>query len=158
MTTTLAWIALADYSLKYKVSISTLRRRIKNQDVEVRSEDGKYFLPDLPLNAPRRAAVPIAPPQPRTGPAAPSFPTVTTVTLPPPLQDRAEVQLLIAELKRAYAIIVQEKEVQILQLKEELTDLKTLVQVLEHENGRLAGVIKQTSSLDQWLKATDKDL
>lgn len=44
---------------------------------------------------------------------------------------------LLTELKRAYTQILQEKEEQILHLKEEVTDLKTLVRVLEAENERL---------------------
>lgn len=45
---------------------------------------------------------------------------------------------LLTELKKAYTQILQEKEEQILHLKEEVTDLKTLVRVLEAENERLA--------------------
>ena len=44
---------------------------------------------------------------------------------------------LLNELKKAYTQILQEKEEQIFQLKEEVTDLKTLVRVLESENDRL---------------------
>ena len=46
---------------------------------------------------------------------------------------------LLNELKKAYTQILQEKEEQILHLKEEVTDLKTLVRVLESENDRLKG-------------------
>ena len=44
---------------------------------------------------------------------------------------------LLNELKKAYSLILQEKEEQILHLKEEVSDLKTLVRVLESENDRL---------------------
>ncbi|HRO65937.1 MAG TPA: hypothetical protein PL182_00070 [Pseudobdellovibrionaceae bacterium] len=47
---------------------------------------------------------------------------------------------LLNELKKAYTQILQEKEEQILHLKEEVTDLKTLVRVLEGENSRLKQV------------------
>lgn len=46
---------------------------------------------------------------------------------------------LLTELKKAYTQILQEKEEQMLHLKEEVTDLKTLVRVLEGENDRLKG-------------------
>ena len=36
-----------------------------------------------------------------------------------------------------YSLILQEKEEQILQLKEEVADLKTLVRVLEDDNARI---------------------
>ncbi len=44
---------------------------------------------------------------------------------------------LLTELKKAYTQILQEKEEQVLHLKEEVSDLKTLVRVLESENERL---------------------
>ena len=44
---------------------------------------------------------------------------------------------LLNELKRAYTLVLQEKEEQLLHLKEEVSDLKTLVRVLEGENQRL---------------------
>ncbi len=44
-----AWIPLSDYSSKHKVSVSTLRRRIKAEDIHFRFEDGKYFLLDEPM-------------------------------------------------------------------------------------------------------------
>ena len=43
------WITLSDYSNKYGVSISTLRRRIKIQRVEFVYKSSKYFLLDKPL-------------------------------------------------------------------------------------------------------------
>lgn len=43
---------------------------------------------------------------------------------------------LLIELKTAYTHILQEKDQQILQLKGEIADLKTLVRVLESENER----------------------
>jgi hypothetical protein len=46
-------------------------------------------------------------------------------------------QALLNEIKKAYSLILQEKEEQILQLKEEVADLKTLVRVLENDNERL---------------------
>ena len=38
------WIPLTEYSSRYKVSISTLRRRIKGGLIPVRLQTGKYFL------------------------------------------------------------------------------------------------------------------
>ncbi len=147
------WIALSDYSRKHKVSISTLRRRIKNQEVDYQLEEGKYLLRDLPPEDLRKQEV--AAPVP-----APSSPQPQVqVAKPPPASstERVEVQLLLAELKKAYAIILQEKEEQILQLKEEVTDLKTLVQVLEDENNRLKNVIRDNASLDHWLKSANSE-
>ena len=45
------WVAYTtDYSKKYSVSISTLRRRIKGQAADFHLIDGKYYLVDLPLD------------------------------------------------------------------------------------------------------------
>jgi len=43
-------LSLTEYSAKYKVSISTLRRRIKKDEVEYIQESGKYILPDIPYD------------------------------------------------------------------------------------------------------------
>ena len=41
-----AWLPLTDYSSKYKISVSTLRRRIKTDDIKYHFQDGKYFIFD----------------------------------------------------------------------------------------------------------------
>lgn len=43
------WLSLTDYSSKYKVSVSTLRRRIKSEDIKYLFQDGKYFIFDEPI-------------------------------------------------------------------------------------------------------------
>lgn len=40
------WLPLTDYSAKYKISVSTLRRRIKADDIKYQFQDGKYFIYD----------------------------------------------------------------------------------------------------------------
>ncbi len=40
------WLPLTDYSAKYKISVSTLRRRIKADDIKYQFQDGKYFIFD----------------------------------------------------------------------------------------------------------------
>lgn len=52
---------------------------------------------------------------------------------------------LLTELKKAYSLVLQEKEEMILDLKEEISDLKTLVKVLEGDNARLRELSKQKS-------------
>jgi len=47
------------------------------------------------------------------------------------------VESLLSEIKKAYMQILQEKEEQILILRSEVSDLKTLVSVLEEQNGQL---------------------
>lgn len=48
------YLPLAAYSAKYSVSISTLRRRIKADDLIFLFEDGKYLIYDQPLSTHQR--------------------------------------------------------------------------------------------------------
>jgi hypothetical protein len=43
------WLPLTDYSSKYKISVSTLRRRIKADDIKYHFQDGKYYIFDEPI-------------------------------------------------------------------------------------------------------------
>lgn len=43
------WLSLNEYSNKYQVSLSTLRRRIKSDRVKFSFRHGKYFLKDVSL-------------------------------------------------------------------------------------------------------------
>lgn len=38
------WLSIDEYSRVHNTSISTIRRRIKNKQVEARLEDGKYLI------------------------------------------------------------------------------------------------------------------
>ena len=219
------WLPLTDYASKYRISVSTLRRRIKNEQIKHRFDDGKYMLLDLipdqldhgflqqqplePVLTPISAAqflrnLGFTKPQQEfdvakaleTEPAimkmdtqAPGMTTqvsdVDTHAANLDIQDSAEAESLdsqpvsldthepdvdsqaeevdiqnvvadeavttqnteeplltsatrlLSELKRAYMNILQEKEESIIQLKEEVSDLKTLVRVLEDDNERM---------------------
>lgn len=140
------WLPLTDYSTKYRVSVSTLRRRIKAEDIRFKFDDGKYLILDEP---------PTLTQQPRVHrPSLTSEPVVESrVTHLNPSEIVAKLHQatssdepvlvaanrLLNELKKAYTLILQEKEEQILQLREEVSDLRTLVRVLESEVTRLRG-------------------
>lgn len=146
------YLPLTEYSTKYKVSISTLRRKIKANDIEYRFDQGKYFILDETAKSPSLKTSPS-----RTANegnfvrktmfnsnAADSMSEKDFLTSSAGYPSfRAEEPILTAanrllsELKKAYSQILQEKEEQLLNLKEEVTDLKTLVRVLEAENDRL---------------------
>jgi hypothetical protein len=149
---TSSWLALMDYSTKYKVSVSTLRRRIKAEDIRFRFDDGKYFIMDEPMSTHQRVHRPslesdLAPVGTHPGnivQAPTSLYVKTDISDKIAMAKNDEPILtaankLLTELKKAYTQILQEKEEQMLQLKEEVTDLKTLVRVLEGENDRLKG-------------------
>lgn len=165
-----SWLSLTDYSTKYRVSVSTLRRRIKSEDIQFKLSDGKYFILDEPLSGlenEERNYVPSSlttsmseasdlgthrPSQSNVQSSEAMMQHMTEETKKVLLQTQqltekfksmkeepilTAANRLLGELKKAYSQVLQEKEEQIFQLKEEVTDLKTLVRVLEGENDRL---------------------
>lgn len=143
-----------EYSAKFRVSLSTLRRRIKTGEIEYKFIDGKYLLKDGPLAVGHAVHETIAPPTSVKSHVQPAAVHTTAVSAPPPAiapvvpatamneadqhdQFWKTTQGLLNEIKKAYSLILQEKEEQILQLKDEVADLKTLVRVLEEDNNRL---------------------
>ena len=137
------WLPLTEYSSKYHVSISTLRRRIKADSIKYQFNDGRYLIFDQsqehrPSQASISEKMTLVPPMKKetaSKPEAVSFETRTENTSEEPILTAAN--RLLSELKKAYTQILQEKEEQILHLKQEVSDLKTLVRVLESENDRL---------------------
>jgi hypothetical protein len=111
--------------------MSTLRRRIKAGEIESKFTDGKYLIKDTPLQNAIPGSEAIAPP------TSVSPQPVVKPSVVEPDQFWQTTQKLLNEIKKAYSLILQEKEEQILQLKEEVADLKTLVRVLEDDNARV---------------------
>lgn len=162
---TTSWLSLNEYSAKYGLSISTLRRRIKSKNIEFRLETGKYFLLD---EEPRKQkAYKVSErfkdiPQNflEEGIASQAVkPTSDLVTKKDEeqidtMKNAAEnafstAKELLDELKKSYAFILQEKEEQILYLKNEISDLRTLVRVLEEDNGKLRSYIEHLHSVQE---------
>lgn len=169
------WLSINDYSHKHKTSASTLRRRIRGHEIPFKFEDGKYLLPDEPMDSLFRAHRPSLisdsasssihqfeddltdgfanDAKPLTSSNIEKSPLQTFIsTAAPPVLEKSDkiektlnqkiladeiVESLLGEIKKAYASVLGEKEEQILQLKEEVADLKTLVCVLEGEVERL---------------------
>lgn len=161
------YLPLAEYASKHRVSISTLRRRIKTEDIPFEFKEGKYFILDQPVSTHQRIVSP-SPKKSSTDSlvSAPvnSFKSVGSSAAdlkgfdsaakkssendhPKGREDIEEdevkepvfstVNRLLTELKKAYTQILQEKEDQILHLREEISDIRTLARVLEEENERL---------------------
>ena len=119
------WLSLSEYSSEYGVSVSTLRRRIKNKKVKFKQIHGKYFLPKQELSPSPNAFTPV--------PASNAFQAQETS-----IENHIhQSQSLLDELKKAYMQTLQSKEDQIIQLKQQISDLKTLVMYLEKEKDRL---------------------
>ncbi|OQW52443.1 MAG: hypothetical protein A4S09_08805 [Proteobacteria bacterium SG_bin7] len=125
------WISLMDYSNKYHVSLSTLRRRIKNNQMKYQFRAGKYYLTDKPMSIQPEApelTIQNAPPEPS------QQNSTNKVSI---FEDSQLMSDYLSELKKAYSQVLHEKEDVIQILREEISDLKTLVKVLEVENQRL---------------------
>ena len=144
MTTTSSWLPLAEYSIKHHVSISTLRRRIKGEDMAYRFDDGKYFLLDETTTKPARTEThrpSLSRDQDNSVQAAPAENEIQNLADLPSRESGESVltaaNRLLVDLKKAYTQILQEKEEQIMFYKEETVDLKTLIKILESENNRL---------------------
>lgn len=147
------WLPLTDYSTKYKVSVSTLRRRIKAEDIKYRFEDGKYLIAEDPADLTSQVQVEEKQHRPSLSAYVNTNSNVRSPSLENPIQVKSTVDQqdltsqqepiltaanrLLTELKKAYTQILHEKEEQIIHLKGEVSDLKTLVKVLESENDRL---------------------
>ncbi len=158
--TTDSWLPLAEYSMKHQVSISTLRRRIKAEDIQYRFEEGKYLIlddentqvitdehrPSLRSDAQPKSVI-----HPKTVSAqaqSPEHHLANQVThhlasaTNANLNEAGESVItaanrLLTDLKKAYTQVLQEKETQIQGLKQEVADLNTLIKVLEFENEKL---------------------
>ncbi len=130
------WLSLTDYSTKYRVSVSTLRRRIKSNDVPFEFRDGKYLLKDKAQSLHRwhRPSLDICDEE-IVAKHRPSLEQNKKEESAPAVLETAN--RMINELKSAYDLALKEKQEQILSLKGELVGLRTLVSVLESENGKL---------------------
>ncbi len=101
---------MIDYAVNKRVSISTLRRRIKSQRLEHRLENGRYLiLAELDSEGS-------------------NLKVESTAS-----ESLLVVQNLISEIKKAYSLVLAEKEELIQQLKSEIENLKHINQFLEFQ-------------------------
>lgn len=114
-------ISLTDYAAKYRIGVTTLRRRLRSGQMHHHFIGGKYYLIDrAPFDMPDEIDPMVKPASRSSG--SPSEALLETTTQ------------LLHELKQSYALILQEKEEQIVLLKDEIADLKTLIRVLEAQS------------------------
>jgi len=111
---TKGYLSLIEYSVKYNVSISTLRRRIKKKLLDYVIQDGKYLI----RHTSELEQIPSIPPA-------------------SPLQDDRPSQTIIQDSVRGFLECITQKEFEITRLKNEIVDLQMLVKLLEEELARL---------------------
>lgn len=168
-------LSLTEYSAKYGVSVSTLRRKIKKEAILNKMVDGKYLLPDLDYKelstqniAPHSShKVAVAPPQEfqRKNESVdysddheedgeelePLVPTLGDVdfnenkSVNVSKREESIQHQSFDELKKAFRSILAEKEAQITSLKSHLADVQTLNKVLEFELARLEELLAEDS-------------
>lgn len=119
------WLSLSEYSSEYAVSISTLRRWIKGNKIKFKQLHGKYYLPRQNVSPQSQTSTPVPAKEVFQNPGGAN----NDITL-------NTARTLLDELKKAYMESLQSKEDQIIQLKQQNTDLKTLVMFLERENNK----------------------
>ncbi len=122
------WLSLSEYSSEYGVSVSTLRRRIKGKKIKYKLIHGKYYLPRQSTPPQSQAFTPVPN---KKAPESSGYPEESTFQ---------NAKTLLDELKKAYMQSLQSKEDQIIHLKQQITDLKTLVMYLERENEKLSNL------------------
>ncbi len=150
------WIPLLEYSSKYGISISTLRRRIRFEQIPFRLESGKYFLQDQSWGS--------------SGEFMPHSRSIRTTSFQlsnEKITEEKETKKssLIASLewKKSFEKFLlsqqerlMEKDQKILKQQDEISDLKTLLALLEKENRDLKSILHQEKELADWLEEPKK--
>lgn len=129
------WLSLSEYSSEHGISVSTLRRRIKTNQVKYKMINGKYYLDSRDNSSEGKVSSSV--PRKETAPKQTVTQPTTPQTFAPSGSEENTFQtakVLLDELKKAYMQSLQDKEKQIIQLKQQIADLKTLVMYLEREN------------------------
>lgn len=145
---TTKWLSLNEYSNKYHISISTLRRRIKMGHIIFRLNGGKYFLKDLKL---------------KEIPASKSHKITAQDKIESKSQHSRQTDSLILTAKNWEAFIASQRELyrqlelkdqKISNLQNQLRDLQNLLTLLEKENKELKSLSIHEQHLEDWLDGT----
>ena len=130
------YLSLSEYSNRYHISVSTLRRKIKTGQIDFKLVHGKYYLPKQQQNENSQLSdfMPV-----------PSFKKAYKER--GGLSDQGQTGdflFMFGEIKKVYEQSLHDKDQQIIQLKQQVADLKTLVMYLEREIRRRKANFSQT--------------
>jgi hypothetical protein len=171
------WLTINEYSLKYKVSISTLRRKIKAGKLEFRYENGRYLIlcensGSNQKNTSYQVTRSIAPPHKSSGHLEAKERQEFNNSNEQTLNEAPFIYNVVKEsdVINSFKTILEswkwdhekqlkEKDKKISELAKQVVDLKTLVNILEADKGNskqeeLNIVNNKTSnkeSLDDWI-------
>lgn len=122
------WLSVVDYAVMKKVSVSTLRRRIKSKSIEAKIDNGKYLIRISPeesinnVNFKSENGFEPLKGQDQNNEEQEEY-----------RENSTSVHDLVLELKSAYSQVFAEKEVMITQLKSEIEILKRINHFLEQQ-------------------------
>ena len=153
------WLSLTEYSSKYNVSISTLRRRIRSGQLSFNISFGKYFLKDQNLGRLKETKEEIKNQE---------FNASIKNKIDNKEKDATQKDIVQKEIKsvgtehflldklmdvqkKLYEKI-EAKELKILEQQTQIADLNTLVAFLENENKDLKSVLHQEKEIEEWLE------
>ena len=149
------WLSLTEYSSKYQISISTLRRKIRAGKIPVNIQLGKYFLKD---QAP--ASFKSIQPEESTI-SSPTFEkkAIDFVTdseeetkNKPPLNKKPELLDKLMNTQQTLYKKLEQQDLKLQEKTEEIMQLNTLVALLEKENKELKNLLYQEKEIEEWLE------
>lgn len=121
------WLSVIDYAVVKKVSVSTLRRRIKSNTLECKFENGRYLIRVQQNEAHEQNH------DENTGNSAAADRLSRESDKSLRGGDTSAIPVLIQELKSAYHRVLSEKEEMIQQLKSEIEILKHINHFMEQQ-------------------------
>ena len=132
------WLSLTEYSQKYNVSISTLRRRIRANAITVKLEEGKYFIEDKQQDV-----------------AGEQDQGVETQSVETPRKkntgkETSFIDKLLNTQQELYQLLKQ-KDNKIKTLQIQISDFNTLVELLEKENFTLKNQLEREKKTEEWI-------
>jgi len=124
------WLPITEYSFKNKISISTIRRKIKSNTLKFKVESGKYFIMDEGADYEISENRFYIRNMDGKGDDKMGFPNIDELIT---FAERSisTVSRLNQELAAEKEKVIKIQEGTILQLKEQINELKMLVNVLE---------------------------
>ena len=149
------WLSLTEYSNKYNVSISTLRRRIRSGQLSFSIKFGKYFLKDQNLSK----LIKLNAKELESRESTVSFETKvdnikedTIQKEVTPLNTESSLLDKLMDIQKELYEKIEIKELKILEQQNQIADLNTLVALLEKENKELKSVLHQEKEIEEWLE------
>ena len=147
-------LSLNEYSNKYHISISTLRRRIRSGRIRFYLKAGKYFLRDVkPENIQLLDQLQLPKNNQSPQKKKMNLDSVTPDIKLSNLKSQSVLDQFLISQRDLYKQL-ELKNQKITDLQNQLADLQTLTALLEKENKQLKALSKQEQALEDWFDGT----